>query len=130
MSATDLPVPEGMVARFEHHRRVLLVAEAHPPAETGPILMYSEPLWMRSWEWHKCRKDGYGVYVLPEGGATTCRLYKRSTIEGEPDELVSFGEVRCSNSDHYVKATGRIKAFGAAVQAFRRSTPSELKLNQ
>ena len=117
MTVSNLPVPEGMVATFEHHRRVILVAEAQPPTTQGPILMYSDPLWLRSWEWRKANQEGYGVYVLPEGGMTVCRLYKKATEKDEPDELLSFSEVRCSNDDAYVKATGRIKSLGAAISA-------------
>jgi hypothetical protein len=105
---------EGLQARFEHIRMVVLTVEAHAPV--APILMFSDPIPMNAHEWRKAREEGFGVHVLPNGGVTRCRLY-RVADEGDVDELIAFGEVRCSDNDNYVKALGRVKSLGQARRA-------------
>lgn len=119
MTKQNLPVPEGLVARFEHLRRVVIAADAHLPG--GPAPVYTEPLFMNSHEWALARKEGFEVHVLPEGGTTHCRLYRPSSKPDEPDELIAIGFARCSLDDHYVKALGRIKALGAANAVWAKS---------
>lgn len=118
MSALELP--EGYEARFEHHRRVVVFAEFHPPAECGPLVGSSDVTWMRSWEWSKTRDAGFGVEVLPNGGVTRCRVYK--ITEGDtPNELIATADCICSNDDNYVKALGRTKSLGRTLAVLRKT---------
>lgn len=103
-------VLDNLTARFEHIRVVVLTAEAHAPH--APVLMFSEPMAMNAHEWRKAREEGFGIYVLPNGGMTRCLLYNG-------DEQVAYADVRCSDSDNYVKALGRIKSLGKATSVLK-----------
>lgn len=114
----NLPIPPGLIVRFEHVRRVVLSIEVHPNADTGPVPLYSEPLYMNSHEWKRVREQGFDAYVLPGGGVTRARLYKPAPKGvDEPDELIAMGEIICNPEDNYVKSMGRVKALGLARKA-------------
>jgi hypothetical protein len=109
---SDQTLPETI--RYEHYRLVVLTAEAHAPH--APVLMFTEPMPMRSHEWRKAREEGFGVEVLPTGGWTNCIILN---AEGR---IVATGHTRCSYDDIYAKATGRIKSLGKALSVLKAAS--------